>query len=106
MSGNFYEKVYKIAMQIPYGNVTTYGHIALLAGKPNAARAVGYALKAIPVKMLNQIPWHRVINAKACISIKSNPEAAVLQKQLLENEGVIFDKNGKTDFKKYGWFPV
>ncbi len=103
---DFYSAVYHIVSQIPYGKVTSYGHIALLTGKPQAARAVGYALRRIPLENHNNIPWHRVINVKARISIRNLPYADVLQKQLLEKEGVIFNEKGETDFSLFGWFPV
>jgi len=39
----------------------TYGDVALLAGRPGAARAVGQAVKANPVLIL--VPCHRVVAA-------------------------------------------
>jgi len=103
---NFYEIVYGIVKKIPYGKVTSYGHIALLAGKPQAARAVGYALHSIPLNYSKEIPWHRVINAKARISIRNVPGADQLQRTLLEDEGIVFNDFDETDFKRYGWFPL
>ncbi|KAB2842953.1 MAG: MGMT family protein, partial [Melioribacteraceae bacterium] len=35
---NFFEKVYKVVAKIPYGKVTTYGHIAEVCGIKSAAR--------------------------------------------------------------------
>lgn len=101
----FYGKVYDIVKQIPFGKVTSYGHIALLIGKPNAARAVGYALKAIPLELKDEIPWHRVINSKGEISIKNKPGADILQKKNLEEEGIVFENGSKVDLNKFGWFP-
>jgi methylated-DNA-protein-cysteine methyltransferase-like protein len=43
---NFYEQVYALVRQIPRGRVTSYGRIAQMLGRPNSARAVGYALHA------------------------------------------------------------
>ena len=43
---NFYEQVYAVVRCIPRGQVTSYGRIAKMLGAPNAARAVGYALRA------------------------------------------------------------
>ena len=48
----FYERIYEAVQQIPRGRVSTYGQIALLAGNPRAARAVGWALHRNP--MLSQ----------------------------------------------------
>ncbi|MDF3821209.1 MGMT family protein [Leptospira sp. 96542] len=104
---NFYDLVYDVVKKIPKGRVTTYGHIAIMLGNPRAARAVGYALNALKKGSENKIPWQRVINAKAEISFKGDPLRSGLQKKILETEGVFFDKkSGKTDFNKYGWFPI
>jgi len=44
------------------GSTISYGEVALLAGRPGAARAVGQAVKANPVLIL--VPCHRVVGAK------------------------------------------
>lgn len=44
------------------GQTLTYAEVALLAGRPGAARAVGQAVKANPVLIL--VPCHRVVSAK------------------------------------------
>lgn len=44
------------------GQTLTYGEVALLAGRPGAARAVGRAVKTNPVLIL--VPCHRVVSAK------------------------------------------
>jgi len=38
---NFFEKVYEVARQIPYGKVTSYGAIAKAIGAGKSARMVG-----------------------------------------------------------------
>src|SRR5690606_31391541 len=58
---NFQLKVWNALLQIPPGEVTTYGAIAGKLGDPNASRAVGSAVGANPVSYL--IPCHRVIRA-------------------------------------------
>lgn len=58
---NFQLKVWKALLEIPPGEVTTYGAIAKRIGDPNASRAVGAAVGANPVSYL--IPCHRVIRA-------------------------------------------
>ena len=45
----FYKEVYSIIKEIPYGNVSTYGKIAQLIGKPQCSRMVGQALSHAPV---------------------------------------------------------
>ena len=43
-----FEMIYDVVRRIPCGKVATYGQIAMLAGNPRWARAVGYALHANP----------------------------------------------------------
>lgn len=99
----FYQQVYAITKQIPRGRVTSYGRIAAIIGKPRGARVVGYALSAIPKETLSEIPWQRVINSRGMISFKGDTFRAQLQKKLLEDEGVVFDKFDKVDWSVYGW---
>jgi AraC family transcriptional regulator of adaptative response/methylated-DNA-[protein]-cysteine methyltransferase len=56
---NFQLKVWEALLQIPAGEVTTYGGLAARIGKPAAARAVGTAVGHNPIAVL--IPCHRVI---------------------------------------------
>lgn len=44
VSMDFYKRVACVCKRIPYGNVATYGQIALLCGSPRNSRQVGYAL--------------------------------------------------------------
>ena len=82
--------------------MTTYGQVAKLAGIPGQARQVGYALSALND---NDIPWHRVVNAKGEISGRSNSDYERLQRMLLEEEGITFDADGKISLAKYRWNP-
>ncbi|WP_017256825.1 bifunctional helix-turn-helix domain-containing protein/methylated-DNA--[protein]-cysteine S-methyltransferase [Pedobacter arcticus] len=56
---DFQLKVWEALLNIPFGELNTYGSIALEVGSPNAARAVGTAIGNNPVAFL--IPCHRVI---------------------------------------------
>jgi len=85
--------------RIPRGRVATYGQIAELAGIGGRARQVGYALHAAP----DNLPWHRVINAKGEISPRSGSDSEELQRLLLEAEGVEFDLQGRIDLEKFRW---
>lgn len=87
--------------QVPYGQVATYGQVAIILGCPSAARAVGYAMHMTPHG--HGLPWHRVINAQGRISIKGDVYAAEIQRVLLESEGVIFEDGDRVDLKKYRW---
>jgi len=56
---NFQIKVWEALLKIPTGALTTYEHIAVKIGKPQALRAVGTAVGHNPIAYL--IPCHRVI---------------------------------------------
>ena len=56
----FRDAVLNIVSQIPRGYVTTYGHIATLAGWPSHSRMVGRTLRYTPGAEL--LPCHRVVN--------------------------------------------
>ena len=98
---NFYQRVYALVAQIPSGQVATYGQIARLLGHPSAARAVGYALRALPNG--SDIPWQRVINASGRISARGNPHCEAIQRVLLEAEGVSFGRGGTINLTACRW---
>lgn len=100
---NFKDRVLKLANQIPYGKVTTYGTLAALAGVPRGARLVGGALH---FSGESQVPWHRVINRYGYISIKCFDHPKELQKALLESEGIEVGKDFMVDLSRYGWWGV
>jgi methylated-DNA-protein-cysteine methyltransferase-like protein len=99
---NFYTAVYRLVRAIPRGRVMTYGQIAVLLGHPRAARAVGYALKACKG---HDVPWQRVINAQGSISARSEVLRPTRQRQLLEQEGIVFDARDTCDLNKLRWEP-
>ncbi|MBN1570762.1 MAG: MGMT family protein [Acidobacteria bacterium] len=55
----FQLKVLKALRRVPRGKVCTYAELALKAGRPGAARAIGNAMARNPVPLL--IPCHRVV---------------------------------------------
>lgn len=98
---NFYEQVYEVVRQIPKGRVTTYGRIAMLCGNPRASRAVGFALHVNPEPFVT--PCHRVVNRNGFLSGSFAFGGAGVQKQLLEQEGVVVDGDNCVDLEKYLW---
>lgn len=97
-----YEVIYSVVRQIPYGQVATYGQVAELSGLIGKPRLVGYALYR--VADADEIPWHRVINAKGEVSRSPHRNGSDdLQQTLLEAEGIRFDAAGKLDLPKYRW---
>ena len=98
-----YERIWAVVRRIPKGRVATYGQIAAIAGIPRHARQVGYALGAAPAGM--KLPWQRVINARGEVSQRARPGSDDFQQVLLEAEGVEFDRDGRTDLRRYQWNP-
>ena len=98
----FAEHIYTIVRRIPAGKVATYGQIALLAGRPRAARAVGAAMSRCPYE---DVPCHRVLNAAGGLA----PFPAFLsgdgQRTLLAMEGIPLSPDGRVDLSLYGWRP-
>ncbi len=103
MEDNFFERVYTIAKQIPYGRVTSYGAIAKALGAARSARMVGWAMNASHT--MEDIPAHRVVNRKGILSGKHHFQGTNLMQQLLESEGVKVIDNQIVDFEKVFWEP-
>ncbi len=95
------DRIYEVVRRIPAGRVATYGQVATLAGARGHARQVGYALHGLPDGV--DVPWHRVINARGQISVRSSPGSGVDQKELLEAEGVQFDSLERIDLSRFRW---
>lgn len=99
---SFLKTVLEIVKKIPRGKVLTYGQVASLAGVPRAARIVGGVL--FQMGPSEKIPWQRVINAKGGISTY-RVGMGDQQRSLLEKEGLVFNREGKVELKKYQWWP-
>ncbi len=104
MEDNFFERVYKIARQIPEGKVTSYGAIAKALGTARSARMVGWAMNNCHNR--DDIPAHRVVNRKGLLTGKHHFDGTNLMQQLLENEGVLVIDNQIQDFEKHFWTPI
>jgi len=57
----FQQRVWNLLREIPYGETTTYGALALRLGNPKSVRAVGLANGRNPLPIV--VPCHRVIGA-------------------------------------------
>ncbi|NCU30237.1 cysteine methyltransferase [Candidatus Saccharibacteria bacterium] len=100
INDNFRLKVYTLVAQIPKGRLMTYGDIAVLAGKPYAARQVGGLAHFGPF----DLPWHRVVNrfgdcASGYYGGKEGHKAA------LADEGLTLIDYRVSDFEKLRWRP-
>jgi methylated-DNA-protein-cysteine methyltransferase-like protein len=103
-SASFFERVYDVARQIPYGKVTSYGAIAKCLGMARSARMVGWAMNAS--HGLEDVPAHRVVNRKGLLTGKHHFEGSSLMQQLLENEGIVVVDNQIVDFDTHFWNPT
>lgn len=102
-SDNFFERVYEVARQIPYGRITSYGAIAKVLGTARSARMVGWAMNASHNH--EDVPAHRVVNRKGLLTGKHHFEGTNLMQQLLESEGIKVVDNQIIDFEKHFWEP-
>ncbi len=102
----FNAQVWDIVRQVPAGKVTTYGQIATMIPPPGemtlrdyeafGARWVGGAMANCP----EDVPWQRVINSQGKISLR---QGASTQRDLLEDEGIVFDERHRVNLAVYGW---
>lgn len=99
----FFERVYAVVRQIPYGKVTSYGAIAKALGTARSARMVGWAMNAS--HHLEDVPAHRVVNRKGLLTGKFHFGGTNLMQQLLENEGIKVIDNQIVDFEIHFWDP-
>jgi methylated-DNA-[protein]-cysteine S-methyltransferase len=82
---NFQRDVLQLTLNIPFGEVRSYGQIAALLHKPRAARAVGAALSRNPMPIL--IPCHRVVSSNGHLTGYLGSKGIATKQWLLEKEG-------------------
>lgn len=97
---NFRQRVEELMAQVPYGQVTTYGDIAGLAGQAAASRVVG----GIAHFGNPDLPWHRLVNRFGGLAAGYHGGREV-QAQLLEQEGVTCTDHVVNNFKELRWHP-
>jgi methylated-DNA-protein-cysteine methyltransferase-like protein len=107
MAAAGWETYYRVVRRIPRGKIATYAQVALLAGRPRAARHVGYALAALRGTR-HRVPWQRVLGKRsgrwAAVSIL-DPMGAAAQRDLLAREGIAVDERGRVSLDRFGWRP-
>lgn len=96
-----FELIYSTVRMIPSGRVASYGQIAQIVGSCSA-QMIGFALAALPDG--SNVPWQRVVNRFGRISPHGYGFGSVVQRDLLEAEGVVFNQENEIDLEKYGWF--
>ena len=102
---SFFELVYEVARQIPYGKVTSYGAIAACLGTKSSARMVGWAMNGAH-KVKPKVPAHRVVNRNGMLTGKFHFSPPELMEQLLKKEGVKVKNDQVQNFKTHYWDPA
>lgn len=103
---DFYQRVFEVVAEIPYGRVTSYGAIARYLGVASGARMVGYALNNIQAYELEyEIPAHRVLNRLGELTGRIHFEGDSMRERL-EQEDVEFVEAYKVNIEKHFWDPA
>lgn len=99
---DFFQKVWEVVAQIPFGKVTTYGLIAEHIGLRSSARTVGWALNAAAG---SDLPCHRVVNRFGALSGRRHFEGPFVMEERLRSEGVTFTDDGCVRMDLHLWKP-
>ena len=104
-----FERIYDIVREIPSGKVMTYGQIAGMTPGVNAmavpAIVVGRAMAASG-RYAPEIPWWRVIGREGNYGVLRKLQLSLLQRNMLRDESVITDAEGRYDLSHYQYFPL
>ena len=87
---NLEQKIYKKLLEVPKGQITTYGELAKAVGLKNGQRIVGKIMNKNPYPVI--IPCHRVVMSTGKIGGYAYGEQIKIN--LLNDEGIQI-KNGK-----------
>ena len=98
---DFRRIVYEVLRRVPRGRVVTYGQLALLAGRPRAAREVGW----IAYEGGAGLPWQRVVNRFGGLASGYGGDGRVSHKRDLAAEGVRVRRDLTVDLRRYQWWP-
>lgn len=103
-SPGFDQRVWAAVALVPAGRLATYGQIAEWIGAYGCARQVGWALRRLSLP--TEVPWHRIVNARGCISLSLSREGSDwMQRELLISEGIPVDEQGRLPLRRYLWRP-
>lgn len=82
----FASDVYGHIASVPFGAVVSYGQVAVMCGKPGAARSVGQIAHFGPT----HLPWHRLVKADGGLAGEFVSGGLNRHKALLQKEDVKF----------------
>jgi|SRR5687768_11538459 len=98
MPSDFRARVLSVVRRIPIGRVATYGDVALLAGAPRAARAVGTVMRDCSDP---RVPCHRVIAAGG--GLGGYGTSLHVKRDLLRAEGLEVSPSRVRRFEHVRW---
>ncbi len=92
--GLFSRRVIKLALSLPPGRVTTYGHLSKAAGGGRmAAQSITAILGRAEEQGVTGIPWHRIVYADGSVWLDAKHREARLE--LYKKEGIELDKKNR-----------
>lgn len=80
----FSQRVLAALAQVPYGVTVSYGELAVAAGHPGAARAIGGVMARNPLPLI--LPCHRVVGKGGALTGYSGGAGLVTKAWLLDFE--------------------
>ena len=87
---NLEQKIYKKLLEVPKGQITTYGELAKAVGLKNGQRIIGKIMNKTPYPVI--VPSHRVVMSTGKIGGYAYGEH--IKTKMLRDEGIEI-KNGK-----------
>ena len=90
------EKIYRKLLEVPLGNVTTYGDLAKAINLKNGQRIVGQIMKKNQFPVI--VPCHRVVKSNGTIG--GYAYGIERKKYMLSKEGLEINNDKILNFKK------
>lgn len=87
--------VYKKLLQVPKGQITTYGELAKAVGLKNGQRIIGKIMNKNPYPAI--VPCHRVVNSNG--KIGGYAYGTDVKKNMLTKEGIKIQNGKIQDFE-------
>ena len=93
---NLEQKIYKKLLEVPKGQITTYGELAKAVGLKNGQRVIGKIMNKNPYPVI--VPCHRVVMSTGKIGGYAYGEQ--IKTKLLNDEGIKIENGKIKDFEK------
>ncbi len=92
---NLQQKIYKKLLQVPEGQITTYGELAKAVGLKDGQRAVGKAMNQNPYPVI--VPCHRVVMSSG--KLGGYAFGKDVKAKMLSDEGIKIQNDKVVEFK-------